>query len=102
METEFAFKAGQYITLKTMIDGAEVRRDYSLSSSPKSGDLTVTIKEIDEIARKMFRFRICESKFQGIVFSFKFVNSKFQGCGFSFKFVNSIFQISGFSFKCLK
>ena len=45
--TEFAFKAGQYITLKAMIDGAEVRRDYSLSSSPKSGDLTVTIKEID-------------------------------------------------------
>ena len=47
LETEFAFKAGQYITLKAMIDGAEVRRDYSLSSSPKSGDLTVTIKEID-------------------------------------------------------
>ena len=47
LETEFAFKAGQSITLKAMIDGAEIRRDYSLSSSPKSGDLTVTIKEID-------------------------------------------------------
>lgn len=47
LETKFAFKAGQYITLKAMIEEAEIRRDYSLCSSPKSGDLTVTIKEID-------------------------------------------------------
>ena len=46
LKSEFVFKSGQYVTLKTLIDGAEVRRDYSLSSSPKSGDLTVTVKEI--------------------------------------------------------
>jgi ring-1,2-phenylacetyl-CoA epoxidase subunit PaaE len=47
LEPEFAFKAGQYITLKAVINKTEVRRDYSLSSSPKSGNLTVTIKEIE-------------------------------------------------------
>ena len=47
LKTEFNFKAGQYITLKTLIDAQEVRRDYSLSSSPASGALTITVKEID-------------------------------------------------------
>ena len=47
LEPEFAFKAGQYITLKAIINKSETRRDYSLSSSPKSGNLTVTIKEIE-------------------------------------------------------
>lgn len=43
----FRFKAGQYITLKTTIDGNEVRRDYSLCASPKSGELKVAVKEVD-------------------------------------------------------
>ena len=47
LKTEFTFKAGQYITLKTAIDSQEIRRDYSLSSSPASGALTVTVKEIE-------------------------------------------------------
>jgi len=47
LKTEYTFTAGQYITLKTMIDAKEVRRDYSLSSSPQSESLTVTVKEID-------------------------------------------------------
>ena len=42
----FAFKAGQYITLKTEVDGNEVRRDYSLCVSPKSGELKVAVKEV--------------------------------------------------------
>lgn len=44
----FSFKAGQYITLKTEIDGTEVRRDYSLCVSPKSGELKVAVKEIKD------------------------------------------------------
>lgn len=44
----FSFKAGQYITLKTNLDGHEVRRDYSLCSSPKSGLLKVAIKEVKD------------------------------------------------------
>ena len=43
----FEFKAGQYITLKTAINSNEVRRDYSLCSSPKSGLLKVAVKEVE-------------------------------------------------------
>lgn len=46
LKSAFAFKAGQYITLKTAINGSEVRRDYSLCASPKSGELKVAIKEV--------------------------------------------------------
>lgn len=44
----YAFKAGQYITLKTNIGGHDIRRDYSLCSSPKSGQLKVAIKEVKD------------------------------------------------------
>ena len=48
LKEEFRYKAGQYITLKTTIEGHEVRRDYSLCASPKSGDLKVAIKEVED------------------------------------------------------
>ncbi len=48
LKTAFSFKAGQYITLKTTVNGNEVRRDYSLCSSPKSGELKVAIKEVKD------------------------------------------------------
>ncbi|MFT4804953.1 MAG: ring-1,2-phenylacetyl-CoA epoxidase subunit PaaE, partial [Psychroserpens sp.] len=48
LKDTFQFKAGQYITLKTDVNGAEVRRDYSLCSSPKSGELKVAIKEVED------------------------------------------------------
>jgi len=46
LEAQYRFEAGQYLTLKAVIDGEEVRRDYSICSSPDSGELTVTVKEI--------------------------------------------------------
>lgn len=48
LKETFAFQAGQYITLKTEIDGNEVRRDYSLCVSPKSGELKIAIKEVKD------------------------------------------------------
>lgn len=48
LKENFHFNAGQYITLKTTLNGEEVRRDYSLCSSPKSGDLKVAVKEVNE------------------------------------------------------
>ena len=48
LKNTFQFKAGQYITLKTKVDGNEVRRDYSLCSSPKSGELKVAVKEVED------------------------------------------------------
>ena len=48
LKSTFTFKAGQYITLKTEIDGNEIRRDYSLCVSPKSGELKVAVKEVKD------------------------------------------------------
>jgi ring-1,2-phenylacetyl-CoA epoxidase subunit PaaE len=48
LKDTFAFKAGQYITLKANLNGDEVRRDYSLCSSPKSGELKIAIKAVKE------------------------------------------------------
>ena len=44
----FSFVPGQYLTLKTQIQGAEVRRSYSLCSSPLSGELRVAIKQVEQ------------------------------------------------------
>ncbi len=43
----YSFIPGQYLTLKTEIEGKEVRRAYSICSSPKSGELKVAVKEIE-------------------------------------------------------
>ena len=48
LKDTFQFKAGQYITLKKDINGNEVRRDYSLCSSPKSDELKVAVKEVED------------------------------------------------------
>ena len=47
LKDNFKFKAGQYITLKTKIDGEDVRRDYSICSSVGSGNLTVAVKAVN-------------------------------------------------------
>lgn len=43
----FAFEAGQYITIKKEIKGKELRRAYSISSSPKSAGITIGVKKVD-------------------------------------------------------
>ncbi|MEN9432314.1 MAG: phenylacetate-CoA oxygenase/reductase subunit PaaK [Bacteroidota bacterium] len=43
----FRFIPGQYLTLRTKIGGTEVRRSYSLCSSPLSGELRVAIKQVE-------------------------------------------------------
>ena len=47
LKEQFTFTAGQYITLKTTINGEEIRRDYSICSSANSGNLTVAIKAVE-------------------------------------------------------
>ena len=42
----FRFKAGQHLTLMSVIDGEEVRRNYSLCTAPVDEDLMVTVKRI--------------------------------------------------------
>ncbi|HWB25104.1 MAG TPA: 1,2-phenylacetyl-CoA epoxidase subunit PaaE [Chitinophagaceae bacterium] len=43
----FAFKAGQYLTLRALINGAEVRRSYSLCSSPLEDEWRVAVKKVE-------------------------------------------------------
>lgn len=47
LKSNFSFKAGQYITLKANINNNEVRRAYSICSSPNSGELKVAIKAVE-------------------------------------------------------
>lgn len=43
----FSFKAGQYITFKVILNNEEIRRDYSICTSPKNGELKVAVKTVD-------------------------------------------------------
>jgi ring-1,2-phenylacetyl-CoA epoxidase subunit PaaE len=45
---EFLFNAGQNVTLRTSIGGQEVRRSYSICSSPFENELRVAIKKAEE------------------------------------------------------
>jgi ring-1,2-phenylacetyl-CoA epoxidase subunit PaaE len=42
----FRYRAGQHLTLRALIGGEEVRRNYSLCTAPHEGALKVTVKKI--------------------------------------------------------
>lgn len=46
LEQVFQFIQGQYLTLKTTIDGVEVRRSYSICSSPLENEWRVAVKAV--------------------------------------------------------
>jgi ring-1,2-phenylacetyl-CoA epoxidase subunit PaaE len=45
-QPEYQFKQGQYITLKLTVKGEEIRRSYSLCSSPYEKEIRVAVKEV--------------------------------------------------------
>lgn len=47
LKNVFTYKHGQNITLKATINGEELRRSYSLCSSPLSNDFRVAIKQLN-------------------------------------------------------
>jgi ring-1,2-phenylacetyl-CoA epoxidase subunit PaaE len=47
MERDFGFRQGQYLTLKAKIDDEELRRSYSLCSSPLDREWQVAVKKVD-------------------------------------------------------
>lgn len=47
LRDEYRYAAGQYVTLKAEINGEEVRRSYSLCSSPLEDELRVAIKKVE-------------------------------------------------------
>lgn len=48
LKSAYQFFAGQYINLKLTLDGEEIRRAYSICSSPNSGELRISIKSVKE------------------------------------------------------
>jgi ring-1,2-phenylacetyl-CoA epoxidase subunit PaaE len=46
LKPNYKFKAGQYINLKLTLDGNEIRRAYSICSSPESDELRIAIKAV--------------------------------------------------------
>ena len=43
----FRFQQGQHVSIKKTIDGQELRRSYSICSSPLDGELRIAIKKIE-------------------------------------------------------
>ncbi len=46
LKLSYQFIAGQYINLKLTLDGSEIRRAYSICSSPNSEELRIAIKSV--------------------------------------------------------
>ncbi len=47
LQAAFRFAPGQYLTLRTTIDGEEVRRSYSICSGPDDAELRIAVKRVD-------------------------------------------------------
>ena len=47
LKSNFNFNSGQYITLQKVINGEEIRRAYSICSTPESGEIRVAIKAVE-------------------------------------------------------
>lgn len=47
LKADYQFEAGQYVNIKSIINGEELRRSYSISSSPKSDELRIVVKAVE-------------------------------------------------------
>jgi len=47
LTSDYRFAPGQYLTLRTTMDGEEVRRSYSICSGPDDGELRIAVKKVD-------------------------------------------------------
>jgi ring-1,2-phenylacetyl-CoA epoxidase subunit PaaE len=47
LREEFRYHQGQNITLRVMMGGGEVRRSYSICSSPLEGELRIAVKKVE-------------------------------------------------------
>jgi ring-1,2-phenylacetyl-CoA epoxidase subunit PaaE len=47
LQDDYHFSPGQYLTLRTTMDGEEVRRSYSICSGPDDGELRIAVKKVD-------------------------------------------------------
>lgn len=58
LSSNFKFQAGQYLTLKSEVNGEEVRRAYSISSAESDDQLRVSVKKVEN--GKMSTFLVDE------------------------------------------
>jgi ring-1,2-phenylacetyl-CoA epoxidase subunit PaaE len=54
LKNDFIFKQGQNITIKSIINGEEIRRSYSICSSPFDNELRVAVKKVYDGAFSSF------------------------------------------------
>ena len=48
LKQHFQFEAGQHLTFKKTFEGEELRRSYSICTSPTEQELRVAIKKVDQ------------------------------------------------------
>ncbi|MDE3251155.1 MAG: phenylacetate-CoA oxygenase/reductase subunit PaaK [Bacteroidota bacterium] len=48
LRDQFQYKQGQYLTLRTMIKGEQIRRSYSICSSPLDNELRIAVKKVSQ------------------------------------------------------
>jgi len=47
LKEEYLFKAGQYLNIKFQHEGKEIRRAYSICSTPTSGEVRIAVKKVE-------------------------------------------------------
>lgn len=48
LRESFRFRSGQFINVRTTVNGEEVRRSYSICTTPASGELRVAVKRVPD------------------------------------------------------
>ena len=61
LQSEYDFIQGQYLTLRADINGEDVRRSYSICSSPLDNELRVAIKKVEDGRFSTFANEVLQS-----------------------------------------
>jgi len=48
LAADYAFTPGQHLTLRALLDGEDVRRSYSICSTPDDGELRIAVKRVEQ------------------------------------------------------
>ena len=61
LQNLYRFEPGQYLTLRTTLDGEDVRRAYSICSAPADRELRIAVKRVDDGAFSNWANRVLKS-----------------------------------------
>ena len=64
LSEDYRYRAGQHLVVRAVLEGEEVRRTYSISSSPADNQLWITVKRVD---RGVFSAHAHSALTQGVV-----------------------------------